>query len=212
MTDVTVYGFPLSAYARTVRMTLEEKGVEYTLEPLEPHADELLDFQPFGKIPGFRHGDVVVHEALAIATYVDGVFEGPSLQPEDPIAKSRMMQWISVVNDYVYHDMIVALVLERIVAPMRGNAADEDKILAAMPRMEKEADVFDAALANQPFLAGDALSLADLFLAPVMFYVCMTPEGENLLSGRAHLAAWNQRMSECESFVATLPPLPEAAE
>ena len=99
MTDVVVYGFPLSTYVRTARMTLEEKGVVYTLEPHEPHADELLKVQPFGKVPGFRHGDFVIYEALAIATYVDGVFDGPALQPEDPVDRSRMMQWISVVND-----------------------------------------------------------------------------------------------------------------
>ena len=45
-----------------------------------------------------------------------------------------------------------------------------------------------------------------------MFYVGLTPEGEKLLSGRSHLAAWNQRMSERESFVSTLPPFLQAAE
>ena len=59
--------------------------------------------------------------------------------------------------------------------------------------------------------SGHDVSLANLFLAPVMFYVGLTPEGEKLLSGRTHLAAWYQRMSERESFVATLPPLPQAA-
>ena len=76
----------------------------------------------------------------------------------------------------------------------------------------RKIEIFDTVLADHSFLAGDALSLADLFLAPVMFYVGLTPEGEKLLSGRSHLAAWNQRMSERESFVSTLPPLPQAAE
>ena len=153
-----------------------------------------------------------MYEALGIVAYVDGAFEGPALQPEDPVARGRMMQWISVVNDYVYQDMIIALIIQRMVAPMRGNAPDEEKIQSALPRMEQEIEIFDAVLADHPFLAGDALSLADLFLAPVMFYVGLTPEGEKLLSGRTHLAAWNQRMSERESFVSTLPPLPQAAE
>ena len=108
--------------------------------------------------------------------------------------------------------MIRTLILERIVAPMRGGVADEDKIRAATPRMELEADQLDAALADKPFLAGDAISLADMFLAPVMFYVGMTPEGEKLLSGRPNLTAWTEAMSGRESFVNTLPPLPEAAD
>lgn len=212
MSDIVVYGFPLSTYVRTVRMALEEKGVPYVLEPHEPQSQEMQAIHPFGKIPAFRHGDVEMYEALGIATYIDGIFEGTALQPDDPVARGRMMQWISVVNDYVYRDMILALIIERFVAPMRGNEPDEEKIQAAMPRMEKEVAVFDAVLASHPFLAGDSLSLADLFLAPVMFYVGMMPEGEKLLSGRPHLAAWNQRMSERDSFAATLPPLPEAAE
>ncbi len=212
MSDVVVYGFPQSTYVRTVRMALEEKGLPYTLEPCGPQSDELQGIHPFGKVPAFRHGDVEMYEALGVAAYIDGVFEGPALQPVDPVARARMLQWISVVNDYVYQDMILSLIIERLIAPMQGREPDEETIQAAMPRMEKEVEVFDAILADSKFLAGDNLSLADLFLARVMFYVGMMPEGEQLLSGRAHLTAWNQTMSERESFIATLPPLPETAE
>ena len=41
MAQVTIYGFPLSTYVRTVRMICDEKGVSYDLEPLFPEGFEL---------------------------------------------------------------------------------------------------------------------------------------------------------------------------
>ncbi len=35
MNDVIVFGYPQSTYVRTVRMSLEEKGIPYALEPVD---------------------------------------------------------------------------------------------------------------------------------------------------------------------------------
>ena len=40
--------------------------------------------------------------ASPIATYVDGTFDGPALQPADTLARARMMQWITSTIDYIY--------------------------------------------------------------------------------------------------------------
>ena len=54
-------------------------------------------------------------------------------------------------------------------------------------------------------MAGEALSIADLMLAPQLAYVAATPEGRDLLKGTA-LGAWLERMSARPSMLATLPP------
>jgi hypothetical protein len=62
-----VYGAAYSTYVRTVRLTLEEKGVSYDLVEVDVFAAggasvEYLKINPFGRIPSFEHGDFRMYE------------------------------------------------------------------------------------------------------------------------------------------------------
>lgn len=214
MADVTIYGFPQSTYVRTARMVCEEKGVAYDLEPIEFGSEAHLAVQPFGKMPGFRHGDVQLYETPAICFYVDTTFDGPALQPSDTLTMARMIQWISATCDYGYQALIRELVIPRVVLPTRGETPDEEAIKAALPRVENFLKVADATLSKSDYLAGDALSIADLMLVPCVFYLSMTPEGKPMLPNHKGVSAWLERMMARPSFAATMPPAPnrEAAE
>jgi hypothetical protein len=133
--SVVVYGFPQSTYVRTARMCLEEKGVDYALEPVDLGSDDYRALHPFAKVPAFRHGDVHLYETVAIARYVDGAFDGPALAPADVAGAARMSQWISVVIDYVYPTVIGKVVLERFAPAIRGRDADEAVITEALPQV-----------------------------------------------------------------------------
>ncbi len=208
MTDVVIYGFPQSSYVRTARLVCEEKGVAYDLAPVEFGSPEHLELHPFGKIPAFRHGELVLHETSAIARYVDGAFPGPSLVPESAEAQGRMEQWVSTACDYLYQDMIRELVFPRIVAPSRGAEPDEEMIGQAMPKVEHHLGVLDRALIGRDYLAGSALSLADLFVAPIAFWVRLTPEGQARKDGYPNLNRWWERMAARPSMAATEPAMP----
>ena len=209
MSSIVVYGFALSTYVRTARLALEEKGVAYELAPIELGSEEHLKLHPFGKMPAFRHGDVRLYETSAIARYVDETFDGPALQPSDVGARARMNQWISAFNDYYNSHLIRVLVLERLVFPMRGKETDEARIKEALPKIENCLDVMERELGDgRAYIAGDELTLADLFLAPVLFYVRMTPEGDRLLADRPAIGRWYERVSARPSFGATQPAIP----
>lgn len=212
--NVKIYGAPQSTYVRTARMICEEKGIDYDLEVVDIAADDYRAIHPFGKMPGFRHGDVQLYETPAIGFYLDTTFDGPALQPSDTLGMARMIQWISATCDYGYQALIRELVIPRFVLPMRGETPDEEAIKAALPRVETFLKVADATLAKSNYLAGDALSLADLLLVPCAFYLSMLPEGKELLPKYRHVGAWLERMMARPSFAATMPPAPnqEAAE
>ncbi len=209
MSDVIVYGFAPSTYVRTARLALEEKGVAYALRPIEFGSDEHLRLHPFARMPAFAHGDVRLYETSAITRYVDEAFDGPALQPGEVRARARMNQWISAVNDYCYADMARALVWERLVVPSRGGEPDEAKIAEALPRIEIQLDAIERELGDGgAYLAGGGPTLADLFLAPIMAYVRVTPEGPALLASRPGVGRWLDAMSARPSFAATEPPVP----
>ena len=50
---------------------------------------------------------------------------------------------------------------------------------------------------------GAELSLADLFLAPTVFYLGLTPEGEQMLPGLPHIGRWFDAIQQRPSFAAT---------
>ena len=194
MPDVTLLGLPPSSYVRTARMTCSNKGVEYRLQPVDFRSDAYRQEHAFQRMPVLHHGDVRLYETLAIATYLDDAFDGPPLQPDAPVDRARMLQWISVTNDYLYKTIVGCCVSERFVKPMRGLEPDEELIAQALPMIDIQLDVLDDALNDTGHFVGNALSLADLFVAPIMVYFAATPEGISRLPKKPGIQAWLEKM------------------
>jgi glutathione S-transferase len=211
MADVTLYGPSASTYVRSARLACVEKGISHELLPVDVGSDAHAKLHPFRKIPILRHGDFMLYETGAIGRYVDRVFPGPALQPKDVKDLARMDQWMSAISDYYYQAMIREIVIQRVLVPMRGGKPDEAMIKAAWPKVEYQMSVLEQTLAKSPYLAGGALSLADLTLLPILFYVKVQPEGGPLLAKHKGVSAWFERMAARPSFGATMPELPKAA-
>ncbi len=208
MADVVVYGFPQSGFVRTACMALEEKGVPYVREDLDMGSDAHRALHPFAKMPILKHDDFVVYETSAITRYVDQFFDGPALQPAEPRAFARMNQWISAHNHYYIAAIARELLLPRLLYPSQGVEVDEGKIAQAMPEIEHQISVVDLTLSQSPYLSGDTLSLADLFVIPIFAYLEMTPEGDRLRKNFPAVERWREAMKARPSFAATVAPLP----
>jgi glutathione S-transferase len=61
-------------------------------------------------------------------------------------------------------------------------------------------------LAAQPYLTGATMTLADLYLVPVLYYLGLTKEGQSALPSHPAIQAWQARMAERPSVQATIPP------
>jgi len=208
MTDIVLYGNPASTYVRTARMALAEKGVGYTLKPADLKDPAYRRLHPYARMPALEHGALRLFETAAITRYVDEAFDGPALQPADARGRARMTQWISAYNSYMLPPFGPKLVLERLAPKIFGRPTNEDVIREALPEVDRALDMLDAGLSGDAYLAGASPSLADLFVAPMLFYVGLTPEGQQRLPKRRALAAWYERMAARPSFGATMPELP----
>ena len=130
----------------------------------------------------------------------------PALQPTEPKAIGRMNQVIGINDWYLFPQVARIIVFHRIVGPaLLGTTPDESAIAGAVPDANLCLNELKRLLGNQPFLAGNRLSLADLMLAPQLYYLAATPEGANILKDTA-LLAWFGRMNARDSMKATLPP------
>jgi glutathione S-transferase len=207
-----VYGPAYSTYTRTVRLALEEKGVDHDLVEVDliegaTKAPEHLARHPFGKVPAFEHDGFALYETDAIIRYVNEVFPGPDLEPGDAHGRARMAQAINVVGNYVYPCMISQIFIQRAVMPMMGKAADEAAIAAALPQAETCVAALEQLIDGDRYLAGDRLTLADLLLIPIFDYVAQIPEGERLLAGAPDLRRWWNGVRTRESVLRTRPRL-----
>jgi glutathione S-transferase len=197
----TVYGAAYSVYVRAVRLTLAEKGVAYDLveadvfDNPEDRAAQLVR-HPFGKIPAFSHGDFRLYETSAIERYLDEAFAGPPLQPRDPVRRARMNQALSVLDNYTYPDLVWGVYTERVEKPRRGLAPDEKRLAQALAKSRTCLAALDAIMEDGPWLAGAALSLADLHGAPMIDYFRQAPEGLAMLRDFPRLSGWWEMMTE----------------
>ena len=141
MSKPTLYGPAYSTYTRSVRLALEEKGVDYDLVEVDflqgPMPAEQVERHPFAKVPAFAHDGFELYEVDAIMRYIDEEFDGPSLQSGTAKQRARMNQIISIIDSYTYPCTVGQLVIQRIVMPMLGEQSDEAAIAEAMPEIEK---------------------------------------------------------------------------
>jgi glutathione S-transferase len=205
MSEIVIFGFPQSSYVRTVRMVCEEKGVSYELSLIKPGSQVSPSVHPFGRVPAIQHGDLHLYEASAIARYIDEVFPGPSLVPATPRARAVMEQWISAINAYLYDDLIRKYVFPYIFPQGAEGKPDRTAIDAALPHLRRDLHTMDQALAGAEWLAGDTLSLADLFAAPILAYTSMFPEGQAVLSDCPNMKRVGAAMTARPSYVKTTP-------
>lgn len=94
---LTLYSYWRSSAAYRVRIALHLKGLEFKIVPVhlvrnggEQHNPFYLSVNPQGLVPVLIHGERVLNQSMAICEYLDEVFPGDPLLPEDPAARARV--------------------------------------------------------------------------------------------------------------------------
>jgi glutathione S-transferase len=207
MSEFTVHTIPGSPFARAVLATLEEKGARYRLVPLAPgdtQSREHLTRHPFGRMPAFEHDGFVLYETQAILRYLDRVLPQPALTPTDPKRAARMDQVMNINDWYLFQGVGNVIIFHRVIGPqLMGLKPDEAAIEAAMPKARTVFAELARLLGEQSFFTGDAISLADLLVAPAVAFFTGTPEWTELGAPHANLAEWLARMEARPSMQAT---------
>jgi glutathione S-transferase len=204
-----VYGPALSTYVWSVRLALAEKGVAHELVevPFGAHREEPhLSRHPFAKVPAFEHDGFQLYETQAILRYIDEGFPVAPLQPTDLHQFSRMNQIMGIVDAYGWPSIAAGILVNRVLKPRMGLPADEAAIEAALPRARLCISEISRLMGDQPYLVGDRITLADLMVIPLFYFLGKLPEGEAPLSEHANIRPWMRRMEERQSFKVTKPP------
>lgn len=210
MSEMTLWGFDGSTYVRTVKMVLAEKNfAEFKQVPLnvlqgEPRKPEHLERHPFGKVPVLDHDGMRILETSAIARYLNDVLPGKSLIPATPKDRARMDMIVGIIDSYGYGAMLGGVTAYHFFPDFVGGKNEA----ARKAGLENGRKVIELAMKTKgysPFIAGE-LSLADLYLAPIAFYVSLTPDKDAVFDVPG-FADWWTRVQALPSFKTTQPKL-----
>ena len=207
MSQFIVHTIPGSPFARAVLATLEEKGASCRFSPVAPgtlRSPEHLARHPFGRVPVLEHDGFLLYETQAILRYLDRVLPTPSLTPTDPRRAARMDQVMNVNDWYLFQGVGDVIGFHRVIGPrFMGLKPDEAAIEAAMPKARAVFAELARLLGEQPYFAGEALTLADFLVAPQIGFFTQTPEWSVLGVPHPNLVAWLARMEARPSLQAT---------
>lgn len=210
MNKPILFGADYSVYVRISRLALHEKGVDYELIPidifaLDKVASNYLERQPFGKIPAFEHDGFRLYETGAITRYIDEAFQGSPLQPSTPKLRARVNQIISIADNYIYPQLVWGMYVELVSKAVKGEPTDDTRIATARANTPGCLNVLSSLLGYDTWFSGDNISLADLYVAPMIDYFLMVPEGPEMFFKKENLAGWWHGIRVRESFRATRP-------
>ena len=101
---IHLYHGGMSNCSMRVRMTLEEKGLEWTshhidLRKAENTTPEYFAIHPKGLVPALVHDGVVIIESTDIIDYLDERYPEPPLHPTDDEARAKMHEWMRLAAD-----------------------------------------------------------------------------------------------------------------
>lgn len=195
---ITVWGRLNSINVQKVIWALEETGVAYEHVPLGGKFGGLDDpayraMNPNGKVPTLRDGDLTMWESHASVRYLAAAY-GNGLWLADPKARAiadQWTDWTATTFQPAWIDVFWLFV--------RTPTAQHDKVAIgkALAASFNAYGILDRRLATTRFLAGDALSYADI-VAGVSMYRWMTMEIQR--PELPHLAAWYERLTARPAF------------
>src|SRR5262245_28683222 len=204
---LVLHGYRYSVYQRIARLALAEKGVAYERVEVNPFAADVpaayLALHPFGRVPALVHDGFALYETAAITRYIDRVFAGPALQPADPKALARMDQIIGVVDAYGYWPLVRQVFSQAVFSPRLGQPGDAAEVAKGLAASVKVLAALERLAADDAFLVGPSLSLADLHLGAMLAYFVQAKDGAALLHNCVRLAAWWQKFSRRASLATT---------
>jgi glutathione S-transferase len=149
-----------------VRWALEEVGqpydVLYLTQGSQKHPEH-RQRQPFGQVPTYEHGDLVLFESGAIVLHI--AEKHGKLLPPDPGARARAIEWMFAALNSVeppIMDHAIATLFEA------GEPWSKPRLPAVEQRIHERFGALSRRLGDRQWLDGDEFTAGDLLMVAVL--------------------------------------------
>ncbi|KAF8645502.1 hypothetical protein AX16_007787 [Volvariella volvacea WC 439] len=169
---LVLHGHPRSSCTLRVALVLHEKKVPFEFVPVDlPNGEHksaaYLEKQPFGQIPYIDDDGFILYESRAIGRYIATKYadQGTPLIPKDPKALALFEQAAST-EAFNFEPFAAGMATEKIYKVYKGQTTDEAAYAQHNTTLAAKLDAYERILSKQKYLAGDEVTLADLFHVP----------------------------------------------
>ena len=147
---------------------------------------DLLELNPYGKVPVLVDGDAVVYESAIIDEYLEERYPEVPLMPKGPLARARIRIWIDYCNTRVQR--------------AAGYIAHNYKVEESGTELRMYLEDLDRHMRGREYLA-DEYSLEDITYIP--FFVRRERYQVSIGDDLPHVKAWMERLLERPAVRAT---------
>ena len=138
---------------------------------------DLLQLNPYGKVPVLVDGDAVVYESAIIDEYLEERYPEVPLMPKDPLARARIRIWIDYCNTRVQR--------------AAGYIAHNYKVEESGTELRTYLENLNRQMQGREYI-GDEYSLGDITYIP--FFVRRERYQASIGDDLPHLKAWMERL------------------
>ncbi len=192
---VMLYDLELSGNCYKVRLLCSLLSVPLTIVPVDFLAGDhkkppVIELNPFGELPVFRDGEVVLRDSQAILVYIARKWGGEAWLPTDAAGLAEVCGWLMVAENEIARGPNDARLHDKF-----GFALDIDLARAKAARI---LGLMEAHLNRQPWLALGRPTIADVACMP---YVALGHEGGITLDAYPSVAAWVGRVKALPGYI-----------
>ncbi|KAF8910478.1 thioredoxin-like protein [Gymnopilus junonius] len=180
-----LYGHPLSTCTRRVATVLHEKQVSFEIIPVDfakggHKSTAYLEKQPFGQVSYIDDG-FILFESRAISLYIASKYANQGTPSSQPNSKPTLSS-----NKLVPWSYATSVLRKEQWRRMKGLKSDKARFDEYIPALSAKLDGYERILSKQKYLAGDEITLADLYHLP---YAEVLPKaGSNVMLEKPNVA------------------------
>jgi glutathione S-transferase len=177
-----------------VRWALEEVGRPYDVLYLsqgEQKAGPHRGRQPFGQVPTYEEGDLILFESGAIVLHIAQT--NPGLLPDDPAARARAQEWM-----FAALNTIEPPIMDHAVCALfeRAEPWSAPRLPSVLARIDERLGELSNRLGTRQWLDGDTFTAGDLLMVSVLRIVA----DDGLLDRYDNLATYVTRGAARPAF------------
>ncbi|APA16140.1 hypothetical protein SS1G_10295 [Sclerotinia sclerotiorum 1980 UF-70] len=203
-----LYGMARATCTQRVLTVLAEKDIDYELISVnifqgEQKQPSWLEKHPFGKVPLLDDDGFLIYESRAICKYLARKYadKGTKLIPADGDLKAYGLFEQACSLEQSYFDVgSFGVWFEHVIKQVKGlGATSPEAVQQHLQGLEKTIAAYDQILSKQKYLAGDELTLADLYHLPHGTQA-LTWGLQDILGKYPHVNRWWEELQARESW------------
>jgi len=201
-----LYTFPASTTCRPVMFFAADAGVKLDYEIIDlmsggQFAPTFLAVNPNNCVPVLEDGSFRLTESSAILKYLADSVNSPAY-PKDLKARARVNEMMDWFNTGFYHAYGYCMTYPQILDHLKLPDEKATKLLIAFGKThaEKYLGVLNAKLANEPYVCGKEITIADYFGSGILSL------GEVVgctLEAYPHIRKWYDRLQSRPNWQST---------